>query len=135
MRLYNNLEHWEQENAFKYCIDIAIHNLLDSGTSIDVDKGDEEGQKLKESIEEAVKHAKSLETHDEQIDYLLNNKDVFDLAADMAENMCRSSIYLDHGEMAIHSSELDDDGQTDHGDGNETNDNHNVNGKKNNQLN
>lgn len=99
MRLYHQLSDEERENATNHCVGIVLHDMLDSQLNIDaLSDEDKEAEKI---IKKSVKEALQFESRQEQINQLIQNEKVMNIAFDIAEQMISTAYYMDMDDFVV----------------------------------
>jgi hypothetical protein len=104
MRLFYQLNQEEQHDVLHHCADIVIQDILTDG--VHLDPITEEEIKLKEYIDDAVKHTQMLESKDEKAEYLMSDALISKTIYDIALEMAKGAFYHDEEEIVIFPASL-----------------------------
>jgi len=104
MRLFWQLTETDQNNALHHCADIVVEDLIEDGVKIDPITEDD--KILKQKLEAAVDHIKTLSTHEEKEEYLLNDQFIAKAIYEIALEMAKSSYFMNDEERVIYPEAL-----------------------------
>lgn len=107
MKLFYQLTEKEQNEVLHHCANIVIQDMIDDGVKLEPLSEDEAS--LKEKLEAAIQHIKTLSSKEEKATYLLNDPTVSRAIYDIALEMAKSGFYHDEEELVIFPSALKKD--------------------------
>ena len=104
MKLFYQLTQTDQDNALHHCADIVLDDLIEEGVKLEPITEDDSN--LKERLEAAVQHIKTLPTREEKENYFMNDsflsKSIYEIALEMA----KSAFYHSGDELVIYPDAL-----------------------------
>lgn len=104
MKIFYQLTQEEQEDAIHYYTHMVVDDMISEGVNLDPASEDED--ELKETLEEAIKHIKTLATNEEKTDYLFGNDEISKAIYDIASEMAKGAYYHSSDEMVVFIDEL-----------------------------
>lgn len=104
MKLFYQLTQEEQDDAVHYYTHVVVDDMISEGVNLDPVTEDE--SELKEKLEEAIKHTKTLATNEEKTDYLFGNDEISKAIYDIALEMAKGAFYHSNDEMVVFIDEL-----------------------------
>lgn len=104
MKLFWQLTEVDQNNALHHCADIVVGDLIEEGVKIDPITDDD--KLLKQKLEAAVAHIKTLATREEKEMFLMEDQDIVKAVYEIALEMCKSAFYMDSVELVIYPDAL-----------------------------
>ena len=104
MRLFYQLSESEQNDVLHHCANLVVKDMIDDGVKLDPIS--EEEHDLKNKLEEAIVHIKTLSSKEEKTNYLLGDSGVSKSIYDIALEMAKSAFYHDEEELIIFPGSL-----------------------------
>jgi hypothetical protein len=104
MKLFHQLEEFEQEEViFHFVFDIA-HRFLEKG--LDFEPLEHTEPEIKELLKQSLDNALKFNEHEEQVDYLLDDEEFCSMAYSVAGDMAVRSFYAEDTDMVIKLDEV-----------------------------
>jgi len=104
MKLFYQLDEKTQNEVLHHCANIVMQDMIDDGVKLEP-LSDEEAS-LKEKLEAAIRHIKTLSTKEDKTNYLLGDAVVSRAIYDIALEMAKSGFFHDEEELVIYPSTL-----------------------------
>jgi hypothetical protein len=109
MKLFHQLDHEQQHAAIHYCIDLVLNNMMEEGVDAPCEHDDPEEAEMKQKMADAIEHAKTLPTYEDQLDFIMADEDLNNILHSIAESMAMTVYFHDDSEMIIFESEITDE--------------------------
>lgn len=104
MKLFYQLSEKTQNEVLHHCANIVMQDMIDDGIKLEP-LNDEEAS-LKEKLEDAIKHIKTISSKEEKTNYLLGDAVVSRAIYDIALEMAKGAFYHDDSELVIYPDSL-----------------------------
>ena len=113
MRLYNQLEDYEAENALQFCQEMVISDIVSGEFELGELNNDEdipsEVVKSNKAIKEALKTLQNIEDEQSKLDFVLASDTLMSLAHNLAHGMVATFHYLDYGDRVMFPEDFSHD--------------------------